>query len=282
MVNKKTCIYLKKIITLIIIIIMSSILRNIKTKKIRIMPLGDSITDGGKTKGAYRKYLYNSLTKSGYSIKMVGPLLSNEFFNFKNENENFSYDASHCGYSSFTIKTNEERKGIMNMVQDNKYLIKYKPDIIILMIGTNDVMINEDVETIIKHLKDFLLYIKNNIKKSSLLLVTSIPPLNPNTERAYEWFKNYREDKGKKKTDIEVRELVGKKVEDYNKGIKELINDLRNYWINIYFSDLSSVLTNIDEFFYDGVHPNEKGHKLMGDYLYKQLGLILKKFKKVL
>ena len=279
MINQKIYSFLVKIIVLTIIIIINMTHKKIKPKTISIMSIGDSITDGARSKGSYRKYLYNSLTKSGFSIKMLGPLLSNKIVNFKDENENFSYEASHCGYSGYTIKTNEERKGIMNIVQDNNYLAKYNPDIVILMIGTNDLQINEDVKTIINHLKDFILYIKNNIKENSLIFVSSIPPLNPNTETAYNWFKNYREYNNKKKSDTEVRTIVEQKVEDYNKNIKELVNNLKNDGINIYFSDLNSVLPNVEIFCYDGVHPNEKGHKLMGDYLYKQLSLIFRKLQ---
>ena len=279
MINQKIYPYQKKILSLTLIILLIYISIIIKPKTIRIMPIGDSITDGAKSKGSYRKYLYNSLIKNKFSIKMVGPVLSDKFVDFKDETENFSYEASHCGYCGYTIKANKDRKGIMDAVQNNNYLIKYKPDVVILMIGTNDIQINEDVETIISNLKDFILYIKNNIKKSSLIFVSSIPPLNPNTEVAYNWFKDCREDKNKKRTDNEVKMMVEKNVENYNKSIKELVNNLKNEMINIYFSDMGSVLPNVETFCYDGVHPNEKGHKLMADYLYKQLSFVLKKFK---
>ena len=269
---------LKKTISLMFIIQITYFSVFKKPKIIHIMSIGDSITDGVKIKGAYRKYLYYSLKKSGYLIRMIGPKSSNKFAYFKDQNKIFSYETSHCGYSGYTIKTNKERKGIMNIIQKKNYLSRYKPDIIILMIGTNDVMINIDIETIINNLKDFLLYIKNKIKNNSLIFVTSIPPMNPNTKIVYNWFENYRKDKDI--TDIEVKTIVEKNIVDYNNAIKELVNNLKNDGINIYFSDLSSVLNDADTFCYDGVHPNEKAHKLIGDYLYKQLYLILKEFNK--
>ena len=45
---------------------------------VKIMALGDSITDGYWTGGGYRKYLYHELEDTGYSnIDMVGPKGSN-------------------------------------------------------------------------------------------------------------------------------------------------------------------------------------------------------------
>ena len=281
--NKKINPYFKKIFSLTIIIIINSISYIIvKPKKtIRIMSIGDSITDGSKAVGSYRKYLYNSLTKNGYSIKMVGPLLSDKFLNFKDGNENFSYEASHCGYPGYIIKTNSIKKGVMNVIQDNNYLIKYKPDVVILLIGTNDIQINIDVETVINYLKDFILYIKNNLEKNSFIFVSSIPPFDPNTKISYKWYKYCRVDKNNKTlSDTELKTILDKRTENYNNDIKKLVSSLRKDRINIYFSDLNSVIPSIENYFYeDGVHPNEKAHKLMGDYLYKQLRVILAKFK---
>ena len=36
------------------------------------MCIGDSITDGVRIPGSYRKFFYNGLTKKGYRIKMIG------------------------------------------------------------------------------------------------------------------------------------------------------------------------------------------------------------------
>ena len=52
--------------------------------KVKIMALGDSITDGYWTGGGYRKYLCHELKQKGYSnIDMVGPKGGNtESFNY--------------------------------------------------------------------------------------------------------------------------------------------------------------------------------------------------------
>ena len=39
---------------------------------VKIMCIGDSITDGYGVAGSYRKFLYHNLTEKGYDIDMVG------------------------------------------------------------------------------------------------------------------------------------------------------------------------------------------------------------------
>ena len=70
-----------------------------KQQTIKIMPAGDSITNGDGEQGGYRKYLYDALTKKGYKIDMVGP----------NGRDNASangitYDDNHAGFSGYQIK----------------------------------------------------------------------------------------------------------------------------------------------------------------------------------
>ena len=50
----------------------TSILNSENNPEIKIMCIGDSITDGFGIEGSYRKFLYNGLTKKGYNINMIG------------------------------------------------------------------------------------------------------------------------------------------------------------------------------------------------------------------
>ena len=70
-----------------------------KSGTIKIMTVGDSITNGDGEQGGYRKYLYDALTKKGYKIDMVGPNGRD------NSSANgISYDDNHAGYSGYQIK----------------------------------------------------------------------------------------------------------------------------------------------------------------------------------
>ena len=101
----------------------------------RIMPLGDSITDGVEfTNGAgdqpavsvrvgYRKALYDRLTTEGYAVDFVG-----------SQNAGASAglaDTEHEGYPGFT-------QAQLGPIIDQQFVAR-SPDVVLLHIGTNDV-----------------------------------------------------------------------------------------------------------------------------------------------
>ena len=118
--------------------------------RIKIMPLGDSIThgyrndSGGTNVDSYRKPLYDMLIADGYSVDFVGS---------QNTCEHCDFDADHegcIGKPACSLKV--EVFGLLEI---------YNPDIVLLHIGTNDlkdqiafesfdrVEISNDVQSII-------------------------------------------------------------------------------------------------------------------------------------
>ena len=94
---------------------------------VRIMPLGDSITDGfGSSKGSgYRYSLYHALADAGYAIEFVGGLM----------NGPYDYDRDHEGHSGYTAQ-----QILDNIYLDGENWLGSNPaDVIILHIGTNDI-----------------------------------------------------------------------------------------------------------------------------------------------
>lgn len=99
---------------------------------VRIMPLGDSITDGNAsgvtpidTKEywvSYRKVLWESLGTAGYSVDFVGSLSSGYFFDPP-------FDSDHEGHGGWTD----------TQIRDNviSFLTANPADVILLHIGTN-------------------------------------------------------------------------------------------------------------------------------------------------
>ena len=116
-----------------------------KDQLIKIMPVGDSITNGDGETGGYRKYLYSKLSQMGYNkIDMVGP-------NGKNQNtaNGITYDDNHAGFSGYQIKEipgwgqQQGGKGsLYNELKNNDAVKKAQPDIILLMIGTNEMLVH--------------------------------------------------------------------------------------------------------------------------------------------
>jgi len=243
---------------------------------IKILSVGDSITDGYGTEGSYRKFLYKELTDSGYSIDMTGPNHSwgDGQYSDNTTGESFSYDAAHCGFSGYSICEYNGRNGILETLSSGNYLEEYHPDIVILQIGTNDIIDNHDIENAGKRLDTLVTYILENIPESSVLFVTTIPDLAPNEPDVYPWFSNYRHsaDWTKEYSDEEVEKAVLSQIKNYNSQVKALIEKKQSDGIkNIIIGDINSVVDNVSAQLKDGVHPNDTGYKLMGEYWAEKL-----------
>ena len=246
----------------------------------KIMCIGDSITDGYGTEGSYRKFLYNLLVTDGFTIDMVGPNYNWGTATYSSDEENFTYDPAHCGYSGYTIKSYGGRNGILETIKNGNYLTEYKPNVVILQIGTNDVIDKYDVENAGSRLKELAEYILENISESDYLFITTIPNLDPNRADVYSWFGNYRhsDDWSTKYSDDEVEKNVQKNVDNYNlqvKGVVEKLNESGKK--NVYLGDVNSAISNVKTQLKDGVHPNDVGFKLMGQYWFEYLLPYLRK-----
>jgi len=100
--------------------------------KLKIMPLGDSITygEGILGYGGYRNLLGALLASDGYTIDFVGSQRSAEDILPDPDNE------GHPGWKISSIKSGIDAEG---------WLETYQPDIILLHIGTNDLISSNDL-----------------------------------------------------------------------------------------------------------------------------------------
>lgn len=96
------------------------------TKK--IMPLGDSITDGIFSPGGYRIKLWSNVETAGKKIDFVGSL-SNGPSNLPDKNHE-----GHSGWRIDQLDTNI-----------NGWMDRFQPDIVLLHIGTNDITQDYDL-----------------------------------------------------------------------------------------------------------------------------------------
>jgi lysophospholipase L1-like esterase len=97
-----------------------------KNLTLRILPLGDSITNGmGSSKGnSYRKDLYDKLTAKGARVEFVGSQKTGSFP--QNDNE---------GWIGFTIEQ-------ISAKADNPKALGARPNLVLLLAGTNDITRN--------------------------------------------------------------------------------------------------------------------------------------------
>ena len=247
-----------------IFIIYSFFLKMPKNSIIKIMCVGDSITDGHLILGSYRKFLYHNLIQKGYKIKMVGAKDKKieKYYDNKNKSEYFEYENDNTGYCGYTICSFGKRKGIFETLK-KKECLKLNPDIIILQIGTNNVMQNYDFNKTINDFISLIDYMLHKIPKYSIIFVATIPDMDPNKKKSPKRFQNYRKDN---LDDEEVKNNVNKYVMKFNNEIKRIVEDYKNKKYNIRIGDLNPLIKDIDNLLYDGIHPTDEGYKIMANF----------------
>lgn len=250
---------------------------------IKIMCIGDSITDGyfPEYAGSYRKFIYRDLTGWGqYNIDMVGTKDGGYTPTYTDEltGEVFEYDNENVGYSGYAVAAYSGRSGIYEKLQETDCLKEKAPDIVTLQIGTNNLIDNHDMEDTLKSLDILFDYILENIPEESILIVSSVPHMQPNRTEVYDWFSAYRHspDWQTNYTDEEVEAAVEAAVDSYNESIRDMVEQRRsdtpeNERQRIFFIAIDGAVHDLDKQLADGVHPNNEGYRNMGnvwsDYL---------------
>ena len=232
---------------------------------VKIMSLGDSITDGYWTAGGYRKYLCNELWQAGYTnVDFVGPKGSDSA-TFNYNGETVSYDDNYAGYSGYAIQYmtgTETRQGILETIQEGDTIAKYDPDVVLLQIGTNDVLsnYNDGITDRLENLVNVIL--EDMTDPEDVVYVSTIPDIDVLT--VYDWFWSY----GSLYYSSSKDEFVGmiqNYIDTYNESIYNLVLKMQGEGKPVKFADINSVVDYKTDL-YDGVHPNEQGYEKMGKY----------------
>lgn len=231
---------------------------------VKIMSLGDSITDGYWTAGGYRKYLYHELELKGYdNIDMVG-MKGSDSATFNYNGETFTYDDNYSGYSGYAIQYmtgTETRQGILETIQETDMINVCKPDIILLQIGTNDILSNYN-DGITDRLENLVDTILSDMEENSVIYVSTIPDID--VEKVSDWFWSYGEIKWNNTTE-DFAKIIQEYINSYNESIYNLTEKMQSEGKPVKFADIHSVV-DYQEDLYDGVHPNEQGYEKMGKY----------------
>jgi len=132
---------------------------------LKIMLLGDSITQGVKgtndrDSGGYRPELWQKFVADGLAVKFVGS---------SSGGPDTLGDKTHEGHPGWTI--NQISASI------NEWLDTAQPDLILLMIGTNDTS-KSSLRTMIENFSNLIDKITTRCPRTQLL-VASIPPVHP-------------------------------------------------------------------------------------------------------
>lgn len=220
---------------------------------LRIMPLGDSITQGKvdnrqakPDQEGYRLELWEQLTALGVPIDFVGS---------RSHGTPNLPDQDHEGHPGWGINDIEEGRwdGIKWAGGVNRWINRYNPNVILLMIGTNDA--NATGEIIANDLSRLIDKIITNNRFTGDLLVSTIAPIHPDSPYYSKRMPN---------------------VIDYNALIPTIVNH-KPASENVRFVDMTTGLNPLLETdmasteFGNGLHPTFKGYKKMAHYWFHPL-----------
>jgi lysophospholipase L1-like esterase len=214
----------------------------------RIMPLGDSLTSGnypGRVH-SYRGYLEGLLRETGYSFDFVGT---------QSRQAHSGTDPDHEGHSGFTIGPDEarfcEECETANLYDHLEEYLQAEPDIILLLIGINDLLPldvrpvkpEEAPEKLAALLERIL-----ELRPETYIFLASLAPVNYRDESQWQSY-----------------QAVNQKAE----AIAALDPDDR-----IYFVDVNSILERTldpETDFADGIHLAEGGARKLARVWFEAL-----------
>jgi lysophospholipase L1-like esterase len=227
------------------------------SQSIKILPLGDSITNGrgpepNSMRTGYRQPLWLLLESDRYSIDFIG-----------SDSAGYAaipkYDADNAGFGGYSIKqilnlikTGRDIYG--NRITNGPYFNTYTPDIVLLHIGTNDLdTTTTDLEDLLNY---FDAYQDSTNKEIRIILARIINevPYGINTTI-------YNQNLGKM---AEERIKKGDKI----KLVDMEIDAGFNYQID-------TVLPYNNGDMYDQFHPNNSGYAKMASLFYDTLSALL-------
>ena len=210
-----------------------------KTPTIKVMAVGDSITEGVLGQKSYRNELIPLLTQSECTFEMVGSKSNNETIT--------GFQSPHEGYSGHTanrfIDGDSANPGIDVMMTQS-------PDVVLLHLGSNDMRLAQSVSGTVDEIDQIVTKIWNNNPQTEVFVANVIP-----------WF-------GASSTNATVQadvELLGTAIEQWanNKNDPQLhLVDVRTQFSpGMMISDL--------------VHPNATGEAHIADAFYDRLTAVL-------
>ena len=215
---------------------------------LRIMELGDSITDGFNVTGGYRIPLWYLLHDAGYidsyHMDFVGP---NGWY------IDGVCDTDHAGYSGYSIDDiPNQRTGLYSFI--DWLMQEYPADIVMLQIGTNDILSSSALDTAENRLELLVDTILTYIPEDGMLFLATIPDMAADVTTY---------------TDAYTVEEMDAAVAAYNAAVLRVAQRKQSEGKPVMVSDNHAALTKSD--LADGVHPSEDGYRKLAEHWYTVL-----------
>jgi lysophospholipase L1-like esterase len=189
---------------------------------LRVMPLGDSITWGvGSTTGnGYRGPLWNRLTSDGHPLDFVGTGRAGSMSDPDNE--------GHSGYRIDQVASLTDAA-----------LTRYRPNVVTLHIGTNDLNQSYEPSTAADRLRSLVNQVTAAAPDATVLVASLVVSTSGSEEQ-------YRA--------------------AYNQATRQIVSDAQAAGKHVAFVDMSALTTaDLD----DTLHPNDAGYQKMADAFHR-------------
>jgi lysophospholipase L1-like esterase len=217
----------------------------------KIMPLGDSITDGccGENTlsmgGSYRVALFRLSLTNNKKLTFVGSHSSGP-----NTVDNVAFPKKQEGHSGWTIADGGGRSGLQQQIAG--WLKASPPDIVTLMIGTNDIDINLDLPNAPKRLGTLIDTIIQTSPNALVVLAQMVPTTDDNEN---------------------------KRVQAYNDAMPGMVKAYADSGKLVVLVDIYGAYTKNANFktalLANKLHPSDAGYAVMADTWWAAIGNLL-------
>lgn len=213
-------------------------------ESVKVMCLGDSITEGFTVAGAYRNRLCALIEADGMDTVI-------DFIGDRSNGTGYDKDhAGHSGYAIADIPADEDcegkgRNGITDEI--DSYVGTNTPDLVLLQIGTNDILSLYRLDESKARLETLIEKVKTKLSEDGRIYLATIPYIAENA--------TYNKTG---KTQEELDSLI----DTFNNGVREIAEADET----VYLVDMNASIELSD--LKDGIHPTESGYTKMGDVWY--------------
>jgi lysophospholipase L1-like esterase len=211
---------------------------------IRILPLGDSITQADMDHHSYRYYLWVKLTEAEINFDFVGSMNRNLGINPRwpaYRGKLFDRDhEGHWGWNTDHILSGYPEKRDERL---SEWLKTYTPDIALIHLGTNDALQLESAFSTANELRQIIAVLRHDNPNVIVLLAKLIPVSNPQ---------------------------MNPRINELNARMDRIAEEMSNTISPIIVVDLNSQI-NIKQDMYDGLHPDASGEQKMAEKWFEAL-----------
>ncbi|KAG9242059.1 SGNH hydrolase-type esterase domain-containing protein [Calycina marina] len=196
----------------------------IENKRMRMMPLGASITygTGSSTGNGYRRDLLQKLTAGNNTVNFIGSQTSGNMTNNRNE-----------GHPGLTID---------QMLEVSKDSLTKLPNVILLLVGTNDILANK-YKTVPKRMGDTI----DGLVKACPDATILVSQLTTSTNAT-----------------------IADRIEEFDTALVPIVKSRADAGKHIALVDMSKILDTKRDF-HDNIHPNNAGYAKIADAWYNAL-----------